>query len=390
MKQPCAADGRRRVAVVHLLPLEYYPPTTNLLRLLAGDPRLETAVFTVDNAAGRPEFACPGVQIRRFKPIGGPRTPVGRLARHLLQTWGTLSGLRRFRPSAILYFEPHSAAPVAGYLRRIGGDVDLCIHHHEYYAPAEFRRRGLRSVRRGYELEALYLLPRARWISQTHAERLRLFRGDHPGLQEQALYILPNHPPASWQGAWMRRRVRVSVDEPLRAVYVGSVSLDDTHLQRFCEWVVAMEGRVTFDIHGYKTPPGTAAWLGRLGCPWVRFFENGVDYDRLPDILAGYEVGVVLHRGCTPNYVFNTPNKLFEYQTCGLEVWVPREMKGCDPLVQTERAPRVRRVDFDHLDRVDLESVRPGLADTGPPPGYCCEETTAPLRSILAGDCPWS
>ena len=84
--------------------------------------------------------------------------------------------------------------------------------------------------------------------------------------------------------------------------------------------------------------------------------------------------------------MYNTPNKLFEYQTCGLEVWVPGEMKGCAPFLREARAPRVRSVDFGNLDSLDLASIRAGLAEEPPaPPRYCCEDVLEPLRAVLAG-----
>lgn len=387
MTPPAAAAGRTRVAVVHLLPVELYPPAINALRFLASDGRLDVTLITVEGAGGRPPFACEGVAVRRLAAIPGPGGPAGRFIRHLRQRRGARAELRRIRPGAILYYEPHSAAPVADHLRERGEEAArVCVHHHEYYAPAGFLRPGLRSVRSGYLREAREILPRAAWISQTNADRLRMFRDDHPGLRGDSLRVLPNLPPASWQGAWRRRAVRRSPDEPVRCVYVGSVSLDDTHLRSVCEWVRRQQGRVTLDILGHMVRADAAGWLRGLGCPWIGFEPGGVPYDRLPERLVRYEAGLILHRGCTPNYVYNTPNKLFEYQTCGLEAWVPAEMKGCAPFLQDARAPRVRCVDFERLDALDPGSVRAGLADApAEPPRYCCEDVLAPLREVLAG-----
>lgn len=51
--------------------------------------------------------------------------------------------------------------------------------------------------------------------------------------------------------------------------------------------------------------------------------DSGINYSDLPGVIRAYDVGVILYNGHIANYVFNAPNKLFEYLACGLDVWSP-------------------------------------------------------------------
>jgi hypothetical protein len=119
--------------------------------------------------------------------------------------------------------------------------------------------------------------------------------------------------------------------------------------------------------------------------PRVRYFEQGVEYDRLPEVLANYDVGVILYRCNTTNYKFNASNKLFEYLACGLEVWFPPQMLGVKPYARDDAFPRVMEVDYEKLDTVDLEKMRDtqGLPDAPPPP--CCEDEFEKLLAVMRG-----
>jgi hypothetical protein len=85
--------------------------------------------------------------------------------------------------------------------------------------------------------------------------------------------------------------------------------------------------------------------------------KEGVEYERLPEILPAYHVGIILYKGHIPNYMYNSPNKLFEYLACGLDVWFPKEMTGCYPYVTENCYPKVVRIDYQHLHEMNLTSL---------------------------------
>ena len=64
--------------------------------------------------------------------------------------------------------------------------------------------------------------------------------------------------------------------------------------------------------------------------PNISFHPEGIDYDELPDELPRHDVGLILYRARSQNFLFNETNKLFEYRACGLSVWYPRQMKSIE------------------------------------------------------------
>jgi len=53
-----------------------------------------------------------------------------------------------------------------------------------------------------------------------------------------------------------------------------------------------------------------------------------------------------LYKGIIPSQVLLAPNKIFEYLTCGLDVWYPQQMIGTDPYRTTTTFPKVVALDF--------------------------------------------
>ncbi len=49
------------------------------------------------------------------------------------------------------------------------------------------------------------------------------------------------------------------------------------------------------------------------------------------------------------NYIYNEPNKYFEYYVCGLDVWFPKEMLGMYRNIQDHHKPFVKDLDFKKL-----------------------------------------
>jgi len=346
-----------RLAVIQQLPLEYYPPVTNLLTFLRESGEFELRVFTVENTKGRAPFEQPGIEIvRTGSPSPGDSFP-RRLVVYASFLFRTLLGLLRFRPEAILYFEPHSALPVTLHRLCFHRRTPVFIHHHEYYEPHQFERPGMRLSRLAHRSEQSILFPVAQRISQTNGTRRELFLADHPRLDPDKVKVMPNFPPAKWlrheNRAWPRGTT------PFRLVYIGSLSLEDTFLEPLVSWLESIAPPdVELDLFGYNVPRSTGEWLAEHASERLRFHSEGVSYDELPDLLADYHAGLVLYRGNTANFVWNAPNKLFEYLACGLDVWYPPVMKGILPWKNEKSVPRVLEVPFDQPDAIPIARLR--------------------------------
>jgi hypothetical protein len=345
-----------RLAIIHWLPVELYPPTINLVRYFSGNGRWKVSVHSSANHLGRPGMDVEGVRILR-SAAPGKRKAIGKVLAYLSFYLGVWVELVRGKPDVILQVEPQSAPPVAFY-RIIRRSVAVFVHHHEYHDPHQFLRPGMLPARFGHFLETRLIFPRARWISHTNAERLALFHKDHPGLPGERLHILPNYPPAAWTRNGMRAD-RHNRNGKLRFVYIGSLSLDDTYLEAFIEWLRSQpDGAASLDIYAYNFKPSVRSYLDRIDLSCIRFYPEGMAYDSLPECLANYDVGLLLYRANTTNYRYNASNKLFEYLACGLDVIYPEQMRGVPPYVQRGTIPRVIEWDFENLPADGLQQLR--------------------------------
>ncbi|QDS88883.1 hypothetical protein EC9_30780 [Rosistilla ulvae] len=376
--------NRRRVAVVHWFPVEYYPPAMNLLRTLADAPGVEVRAYTCHNNRGRGVFDSEGVQVARCHFPDRNVSWFRRLVRYAFFPLLTLLRLLFWWPQVIVYIEPHSALPAFLYCA-LNRRAQLLIHSHEYHEPREYMQRGMRMVRMNHWLERRYLFQRAEWISQTNRDRVKLFRADHPAVDASKVHELPNLPPASWSRvrnrSWQERRD----GESLRLVYVGSLSLRDTFLREIVQWVESQTD-VELDIYCYNSDSDTGRYLSELSCDRIGYFSHGVDYDELPELLTRYHVGLILYRGMTQNYVFNASNKLFEYLVVGLDVWYPQQMLGVKPYATFADRPRVIELDFEQLADIDFERYRQRDEQLPWRDQTTCEDALSPLKELILSE----
>ncbi len=350
--------ARLRIAVVHVHPVERYPPVTNAIDYFGGQKAIELLVVTVDSPPNMSAYENRACEIRRI-PFRDPNgSTLGNAVLGFAWHWKAARLIASWKPDVIFYWDPQSALACYLCLRWMGCKSTLLVHHHEYHAPEDFLRVGMRIPRLGHYFERNWLFRRASWISQTNADRLHLFRHDVPDLREEQIRVMPNYPPASWlkrtPATWTDRQLR-----DLRLVYVGSLSLDDTFIGPLVSWLVANpDAGVTLDVFSNNCESRTLEFLRAADGAVVRLHEDGVDYNEIPDVLAEFDVGLVLYRCRTKNYQYNASNKLFEYLICGLDVWFPPTMLGVKPYARNLAWPRVIEVDFENLDALDLGGVR--------------------------------
>ena len=191
-------NSLKRVYILHLLPLEYYPPITNLLNILSKDKLVKTAIFSTKNTKNRPSFQTKNIQISRTNYPGYQKNIILKFWSFFTYVFLPLWQIIVFKPHVLMYYEPHSALPAYLYKRFFNPRVKLFIHHHEYYAPEEFQGPAMRSVRFFHKLETTFLFKKATWISQTNTHRLDFFSKDYPYIPKSTLFTLANYPPLSW------------------------------------------------------------------------------------------------------------------------------------------------------------------------------------------------
>jgi len=403
-------NRNKKVAIIHFQPLEYYPPITNLINYIAGkhiEDFSYVKVFSCNNVKGRNKYQVLSI---KYQDNGGEskrkpnsilnihhssfiikRSPfpkendngIVRLLKYLHFNLFTLIGLITFRPIILLYYESYSVWPAFVYTRYFNRKCRIFIHNHEYESKKEYEDM-MKSVKYYHTLEKKWLYPRAQWISQTNANRLHFFHQDHPTIKPEQLKIMPNYPPKEWKIKGERLKVqgtRYKVHDemhentkPLTLVYVGSLSFQSTYLKELCEWVLSQNGQVQFDVYAYNLYEDVKTYLKELNAPWVNYYEQGVEYNEQPHLLAQYDVGLILYKAHNQNYTHNAPNKLFEYLACDLDVWYPDVLMGPKPYNTESTYPKVLPIDFEHLENFDWKKAINKYECEYKPLEFFCEE----------------
>lgn len=342
----------KKVFILHLLPLEYYPPITNLLAILDLDKDISTQVCTTKNNKKRSNFEAETIPIYRTGYPGYAKSLLLKLWSFFMYVFLPLWRLLLFKPDVLIYYEPHSAMPAYVYKKFFNKKVRLFIHYHEYYASDDFKSPSMGSVRFSHKLEVAFLYKKAEWISQTNTDRLNFFSKDYAFISKPKLYTLANYPPKEWYRKLKQHKINKA---PIKMLYLGALSFENTFIREIVKFVNENASMVSLDVFSYNTQRDVIAWFKALKTPNIKFNDSGVPYEDIPKIAVNYDIGLVLYKGHNTNYQFNAPNKLFEYLVCGLDVWVPNELKGCETYVNMESRPFVFAVNYNKLDSKILQ-----------------------------------
>lgn len=371
-----------RIFVLHWFALEQYPPAMNLLNYFSGLEDCQVAVCSTRNDRGLAEYENPAVEINRLQFPSRRLSLFRRLLAFLQFPLLALWKLICFRPNVVIYIEPHSSFP-AVLFQLVNRQHKLFIHNHEYCEPDHFRVPGMRLVAFYHWFERRYLYPRAEWISQTNADRVRMFCEDHPHVNRSKLHVLPNLPPTSWRKTTELTWIAHPQDT-LKLLYVGAVSLHDTFITELVEWLRRQrDGQFSLDVYSTNCDRTAQDFLHRSAAPNLRFHSEGIPYEMLPEILPEFHVGLILYKANTTNYVYNETNKLFEYLACGLDVWYPRQMLGIKPHSRTEVAPRVIEIDFERMDDIPVSQLRIRSGLRFSPFNRRCEDVLIELKQAM-------
>jgi hypothetical protein len=361
------------IVVVHFQPLELYPPIQNLIRTWPERDDLKLTVLTTGESTEMGvrlfESKKRNVTINRIARVGSGLPSWRRYLNYFHFYVGSMALLRRTRPHKVLYFETLSSLPVYVYRRFVETSAEIFIHYHEYTTPGEYRN-GMMLSRFFHALEP-WLYARATWISHTNSDRLKRFAGD-VGMNTLIGHVMPNYPPRSWH------RAERPTGSPVRIVYVGSLSLETMYTSEFAYWVMRQGGNCIWDIYSLMPTNDAKTFIESLASGFIRL-HTGVDYDELPSVLEKYDVGVVLYKGHIPNYVMNAPNKLFEYHTCGLDVWFPEVMIGSLPYVTQRIYPKIINVDFGNLPSFNFNEALTRIGCRYSLQSFSCEDALKPL-----------
>jgi hypothetical protein len=344
------------VLILHWFPLEQFPPAQNLLNVLGSKEQLEVVCCSTRKPNDYHFFSHDHITIKRsYFPSTGSNI-FFRVLRFLSFPWLCLWTAFWTRPSVLIYYEPHSA--IAAFVcLLLNPRCRLLIHFHEYREPKHFLDRGNALARLGHWLEKRWLFRKAEWISHTNDDRIRLFLADCPNVALSKMHALPNMPPQKW--VLSANEKSNCTGESTKLIYIGAISLHDTYLEPLLDWFSnARNEKTTLDLFINNVDSATRDFLAKQKLDGLTIHLGGVPYEQLPTILPKYNVGLILYRCNSINYVYNAPNKLFEYLICGLNVIYPKQMVGVAPYARSECSPWVKSIDFDKLSELSIDDFR--------------------------------
>jgi len=266
-----------------------------------------------------------------------------------------------WRPASVLYYETLSALPALLYKIVFKKSTDIFIHYHEYTSLKEYRE-GMILNRWIYSLEKK-VFPIAKWISHTNSDRMRLFIEDNDPIKIQNPHILPNYPPKNWKPDYWKG----DLSSPIMFIYVGALGLNTMYLQEFAEWIIKQKGEAIWDIYSGNITGDAMNYLTSLNTSYINY-RGSVNYFLLPETLNKYDVGLILYKGHIPNYIYNAPNKLFEYWACGLDVWFPETMESSIHYKTEDSYPKIIPINFKDISNLNIASMinRNGLINKDP------------------------
>jgi hypothetical protein len=219
----------------------------------------------------------------------------------------------------------------------------------------------------------------AAWLSHTNEDRMRLFLDDISPIRPANLRIMPNYPPKEWGKAALKQRV----PSPMKVIYVGALNFVSMYLSECIRWIESKRGEFTLDVYSLQDTSEVNAFIREKGISHVKV-KGFVAYGDLPGILSDYHIGIILYKGHNENFVFNAPNKLFEYLACGLDVWFPVEMKGVHPYINRGN-PLVLPIDFRVPTSLDDASRCRRVGESDKRLSFASDQVLGPLRSRLLG-----
>jgi len=341
----------KKLFILHTLPLELYPPVMNLLNVLDEDIDFRSLVFSSYNALEKPNFKLKNIPIHRTVYPANASNFILKLWYLFISITVPVFRMLVFKPDVLMYFEPHSAFSVYIYKKFFNRKVRVFIHYHEYYAKEEFKASGMASVNFYHQREIDFLYENAEWISQTNSDRLNFFSKNYPDIAKDKLHVLANYPPASWY----TEPLKPVKDDVIKLFYIGAISFGSTYIREIVAFVSERPLRIQLDIYSYNIHSDAKSFLEALDFPNIKFFDKGIPYDEIPKIASQYHIGLVLYKPHNTNYLYNAPNKLFEYLVCGLDVMLPETLLGCQPFLDSDTKPNVVAVNFKNLSDGVLE-----------------------------------
>ena len=364
----------KSIVLLHFQPIELYPPVVNIARYLSES--YDVIILTTENQGWSLDLSEYQIEVIRSHGTSDKTNRFQRLFRYLSYHLNGFKYLLTTNNVAVMYFERISSFAVYLYNLFVNRNARIYIHYHEYSSPMDQKSEML--VVRFFHYLERGLYNKASWISHTNFDRLKLFARDEGLDLGNAYKVMPNYPPSSWKKFYIEK----PNDKIIRVVHVGALSLQTMFLKELVVWLNNQKGNLICDFYSTNVPEDAHYFINNT----LKYgeFKGSVKYDDLPKILSEYHVGLILYKGHIDNYIYNAPNKFFEYLAVGLDIWFPKEMKGMYPYINEQSKPRVLKVDYNNLHCFKPYSAYAELLPQSTNNDYFCEEVYAELVNHIS------
>ena len=326
----------KKIAIIHYQPIEKYPPIMNFIHNLE-IKNISCKVFTTNS-----QINWFNSKFNIYRRGSFSKNAVVRFCTYINYNLVTFLQLLFYKPTKIIYYETYSSLPVYWY-KRLFKATPIFIHFHEYVSSVE-KQESSYYVKYLLKREA-YLLKNAKWISQTNEDRMELFQKDYPFINQCICHIFPNYPPTNWQNLAQANKRNKAQTTSTKIIYIGALGIKSTYIEVFAKWVHQQNGAYYFDIFSDNIEKEVLQIIAALKSPFISI-NQPINYFDLPSTLANYDIGAVLYTGHIPNYVYNVPNKVFEYLVCGLEVWYSKDLISTVKFQQDNKVQNLKAVCF--------------------------------------------
>jgi len=337
-----------KIALVHFQPLEHYPPVMNCIRDMEKKKLEGVSIISTNSKNNWFSATFPIFRLGNYT--------TSRWSRYWTYLYFNLTCLLYlcfYRPKKVLYYETYSAWPVYWY-KKLFPSIHVFIHFHEYVSDKEKKESS--AYYKYLLVKETALLKKAIWISHTNEDRMRFFQQDFPFVRKDQCYILPNYPPADWAIRAQQIRANRQVSAVKRMVYVGAIGLNSTYIREIAEWINSQKGVYTLDIYCNSVEEGVFEFFHNLNSSFISI-NSAIPYYELPELLATYDIGLVLYKGIIPNHIFSIPNKVYEYLVSGLEVWYSEELISTNKFKQEYDIQQLISINFTNLISLQEKSV---------------------------------
>ncbi len=339
--------------VIHFQPIEYYPPTHNFLKYVDERNDLSVTVLTTKNGKGIQPYTYKNVHVERLSHVDGKTSRFARLFSIIRFNLLAVFMVLRKSFDCLYFYETWSVFPALIAKTVASKDKRFYAHFHEYTSNVQLNSNETFIFRQLYRVEKK-LMPTMNWVSHTNMHRMELYKIDVPNLRLESCKIQPNYPPLEWQSNITP--TDIANNDPLKLVYVGSLSSQNMYFEEVVTWVESHNGSISLDLYSINLNKDVQSFLEKHKIQHTQV-KSKVLYDDLPHVLSKYDIGLVIYNGGNLNYVYNAPNKLFEYHICGLDIWFSSDLKTSFNYKTTDTYPKIVDVDFKDLLSFDYKTA---------------------------------